>query len=156
MIERYTLSEMKNLWSEESKFNTWLEVEILACEAWAEQGRIPEDALKVIKEKAAFSVDRIEEIEKDVRHDVLAFLTNLAENIGPESRFVHLGLTSSDVVDTAQSALIRKAGKLILEKLDRLIKILEASAMEYKDRVVIGRTHGIHAEPTTLGLKFLL
>lgn len=156
MIDRYTLSEMKELWSDESKYNAWLEVEILACEAWAKKGRIPEEALEIIKEKAAFTVDRILEIEKDVRHDVLAFLTNLAENIGTESRYVHLGMTSSDVVDTAQSALIKKAGDLILNKLDRLVKILEARAIEFKNRVVIGRTHGIHAEPTTLGLKFLL
>ncbi len=156
MIDRYSLPEMTQLWSEQEKFATWLEIEILACEAWARKGEIPPGALEIIRHKAAFSVERIEELEKELRHDVIAFLTNLAENIGPDSRFVHMGLTSSDVVDTAQSVRLLRAGKLIMEKLDPLIESLRRRALEHRETVVIGRTHGIHAEPTTLGLKFLL
>jgi adenylosuccinate lyase len=156
MINRYSIQEMKQLWSEETKFATWLEIEILACEAWAEMGKIPREAVNVIRDKAAFTVERIEEIEKDIRHDVIAFLTNLAENIGPESRFVHIGLTSSDICDTAQSVRLLRAGNLIMEKLDALIDILAKRALEHKDTIAVGRTHGIHAEPTSFGLKFLL
>ncbi|MCX6998961.1 MAG: adenylosuccinate lyase [Candidatus Sumerlaeota bacterium] len=156
MIERYTLPEMRALWSEESKFATWLEVELLACEAWAELGRIPHEALECIKKKASFSVERILELEQDLRHDVVAFTTNLAENIGPESRFVHMGLTSSDVADTALSVLLVRAGSLILDALQELLHALEIRALEHRQTVIIGRTHGIHAEPTSLGLKFLL
>lgn len=155
MIDRYTLQEMKDLWNEESKFQSWLEVEILACEAWAEKGVIPAEDLKNIKDKAKFDVDRILEIEQEVHHDVIAFTTCLAENIGPSSRFVHLGLTSSDVVDTALSLRIVRALDLILGKLETLIETLTEKAREYKDLPMVGRTHGIHAEPTTLGLKFL-
>lgn len=156
MIDRYTLPEMKKLWSEQNKFATWLEVEILACEAWAGKGKIPPEALETIREKAAFSVDRIKEIEKDIRHDVIAFTTNLAENIGPDSRYVHMGLTSSDVVDTAQQLRLIRSGHLIMENLDELIRLLEEKAVQYRDTVMVGRTHGIHAEPTVFGLKFLL
>ena len=156
MINRYTLPEMKSLWSEETKFAAWLEIEILACEAWAKLGKIPAEALAIIKQKAAFSVERIEELEKDLRHDVIAFTTNLAEQIGPESRFVHIGLTSSDVVDTALASLLKKAGGIIMNSLDDLIGILRERAVEHRNTVIVGRTHGIHAEPTVLGLKFLL
>jgi len=156
LIERYTLPEMKSLWSDESKFATWLEVELLVCEAWAELGKIPPDALKCIKEKASFSTERICELEQDLRHDVVAFTTNLAENIGAESRFVHMGLTSSDVVDTALSVLLVRAGNLILDALQELLHALKIRALEHRRTVTIGRTHGIHAEPTSLGLKFLL
>lgn len=155
MIERYTLPEMKDLWSEEAKFGAWLEVELLACEAWAGRDAISEEDLAAIKEKAAFTVERIEEIESTVHHDVIAFTTCLAENIGPASRFVHMGLTSSDVVDTALSLRMVRAMDLILAKLDMLIDTLKNRAAEHKETAMIGRTHGIHAEPTTLGLKFL-
>lgn len=155
MIDRYTLPEMRELWSEESKFGAWLEVELLACEAWAEKGAIGHDDLATIRERAAFDVRRIEEIENTVHHDVIAFTTCLAENIGPASRFVHMGLTSSDVVDTALSLRMVRALDLILGKLDTLVETLKARALEHKHTAMIGRTHGIHAEPTTLGLKFL-
>jgi len=156
LINRYTLPEMKSLWSEETKFAAWLEIEILACEAWAALGKIPDEALAVIKQKAAFSVERIEELEKDLRHDVIAFTTNLAEHIGPESRYVHIGLTSSDVVDTALAALLARAGGIIKKSLEELIDLLKERAVEHRNTVIVGRTHGIHAEPTVLGLKFLL
>ncbi|HUT24353.1 MAG TPA: adenylosuccinate lyase [Sumerlaeia bacterium] len=156
MIPRYSLPEMIALWSEESKFQAWLDVEIAACEAWAAQGQIPEDALAEIKEKAAFSVERIEEIEAEVRHDVIAFTTSLAENIGPSSRFVHMGLTSSDVCDTAQSLRLVRAMDLILEKVESLIETLESQARAHRKTIMVGRTHGIHAEPIVLGLKFLV
>ncbi len=156
MIERYTLPEMAELWSEQKKFEVWLEVEILACEAWAEEGKIPADALAQIKQRASFSVERILEIEAEVHHDVIAFTTALAENIGDASRFVHMGLTSSDVVDTAQAVRMVRGLDLILEKLDAIVPILARRALELKDQPVIGRTHGIHAEPTSLGLKFAL
>ncbi|MBI5179205.1 MAG: adenylosuccinate lyase [Nitrospinae bacterium] len=156
MIERYSLKEMATLWSLESKFAAWLEVEIAACEAHAKMGKIPKRALATIKKKAAFNVQRIDEIEKEVRHDVIAFLTSVAENVGPDSRFIHMGLTSSDVVDTALCAQMKRAGVLILEKLDALMKSLKRSAYQYKKTPCMGRTHGVHAEPTTFGLKIAL
>ncbi|MBN1899970.1 adenylosuccinate lyase [Candidatus Sumerlaeota bacterium] len=156
MIPRYTLPVMEKLWSEESKFATWLEIELLACEAWAELGQIPKDALETIRKKAFFSVDRINELENDLRHDVIAFTTNLAENIGPESRFVHKGLTSSDVVDTAQAVLLVRAGKIIMESLKELIGLLREQALDHRKTIMVGRTHGIHAEPIVFGLKFLV
>ncbi len=156
MIKRYSLEDMVELWSPQNKFETWLEVEIFACEAHAKLGNIPEEALKTIKEKAAFSVERIDEIEKEVKHDVIAFLTSVAENVGPDSRFIHMGLTSSDVGDTALCALSKRAGWLILEKLNELIDALEKKAKEHKMTPCIGRTHGVHAEPTTFGLKVAL
>ena len=156
MIERYSLLEMRALWSEQAKFESWLEVEILACEAWAERGAISAEDLKQIKERAKFTVERIEEIEATVHHDVIAFTTALAENIGEASRFVHMGLTSSDVGDTALSLRMVKGFTLIFEKLEALIAALAVRAREFKHQPVIGRTHGIHAEPTSLGLKFLL
>lgn len=156
MIERYSLKEMEELWSPENKFSTWLKIEIHACEAQVKLGNMPETALKVIKEKASFSLLRIAEIEKEVKHDVIAFLTSVAETVGPDSRYIHIGLTSSDVGDTALCSLIRDSGELILQKLDRLIKILEKRANEFKDTPCMGRTHGVHAEPTTFGLKLAL
>lgn len=156
MIERYTLKEMAALWSQESRYATWLEVEIAACEAHHKLGNIPAAALAVIKEKAAFDAKRIEEIEREVRHDVIAFLTSVAESIGPESRFVHMGLTSSDVVDTALCAQMKRAGEMIAQKLDVFLETLKATAHEYKDTPCMGRTHGVHAEPTTFGLKLAL
>lgn len=156
MIERYTLPEMAALWSEENKFRKWLDVEIAVCEVHAEDGTIPPQALKEIKEKARFSVERIKEIEKTTDHDVIAFTTNLAENIGPASRFVHYGLTSSDVVDTANALLLRDACDILLAKVDKLLAVLKRRAFEFKDTPQIGRTHGVHAEPTSFGLVWAL
>lgn len=156
MIKRYTLPEMGAIWTEENRFRKWLDVEVAACQANAEAGNIPMEAVDVIRRKAAFSVERIHELEKTLDHDVIAFTTNLAENIGPEARWVHYGLTSSDVVDTANALLLREAGDLILYKLQVLSDVLKRRAVEFKDVPMIGRTHGIHAEPTTLGLTFAL
>jgi len=156
MIERYTLPEMGSLWSEESKFQKWLEVELAVCEVHAEMGTIPRDALEQIKSRAKFSVARINEIEKTTDHDVIAFTTNLAESIGEAARFVHYGLTSSDVVDTANALLLRDACDLLLKKIDPLLDVLKRRAMEFEHTPQIGRTHGIHAEPTSFGLTFAL
>lgn len=156
MIERYTLPEMGAIWTEENRFQKWLDVEIAVCEVHAEMGTIPREAVEKIKRAARFSVDRINEIERTTRHDVIAFTTALAENIGPESRFVHFGLTSSDVVDTANALLMRDAATLALEDLDRLGQVLRRRAEEFKHTQMIGRTHGVHAEPTTFGLVLAL
>lgn len=156
MIARYSTPEMAQLWSDESKFQAWLDVEIAACEAWTEKGKIPADDMRAIRERAAFSVERIDKLEETLHHDVIAFTTNLAENIGPASRFVHLGLTSNDVVDTAQSLRLKRAGELVLAEIDRLIPILRERAIEHKYTLQTGRTHGVHGEPVTLGLKFLI
>jgi adenylosuccinate lyase len=156
MIDRYTLPEMGALWSEETKFQKWLDVEIAVCEVHAEMGTIPRDALEQIKSRAKFSVARINEIEKTTDHDVIAFTTNLAESIGKAARFVHYGLTSSDVVDTANALLLRDACDLLLKKIDPLLDVLKRRAMEFEHTPQIGRTHGIHAEPTSFGLTFAL
>ena len=156
MIERYTLPEMGALWTEESKFQKWLEVELAVCEVHAERGTIPREALETIKSRAKFSVERINEIEKTTNHDVIAFTTNLAENIGEAARFVHYGLTSSDVVDTANALLLREACDLLLKKIGALLEVLKTRAFEFKHTPQIGRTHGIHAEPTSFGLTFAL
>jgi adenylosuccinate lyase len=156
MISRYTLPEMGALWSEQNKFQKWLDVEIAVCEVHAEMGTIPRDALEEIKARAKFSVDRINEIEKTIDHDVIAFTTNLAESIGEASRFVHYGLTSSDVVDTANALLLRDACDILLKKIDSLLEVLKRRAFEFKSTPQIGRTHGIHAEPTSFGLTFAL
>jgi len=156
MIERYTLPEMGALWTEQSKFQKWLEVEIAVCEVHAELGTIPRDALEQIKARAKFSVERINEIEKTTNHDVIAFTTNLAESIGEAARFVHYGLTSSDVVDTANALLLRSACDILLEKIEALLEVLQRRALEFKHTPQIGRTHGIHAEPTSFGLTFAL
>lgn len=156
MIPRYTRPEMGRLWEPENRFQKWLDVEIAACEAWAELGEIPEDALKVIKEKARFDIARIDEIESTVKHDVIAFLTSVAEFVGPESRFIHKGLTSSDVVDTALSLLMREAADIIIKDIKELMDVLKEQAFKYKDVPCIGRSHGVHAEPMTFGLKFAL
>lgn len=153
MIERYTLPAMAGVWSEERKFRAWLEVEIAVCEVLSERGEIPAEAVEVIKRKADFSVERIHEIEKVTRHDVIAFTTAVAENVGPESRFVHLGLTSTDVVDTAQALQVREASNLIQAELVSLLETVKEQALCYRHTPMIGRTHGVHAEPTTLGLK---
>jgi adenylosuccinate lyase len=156
MIDRYTLPEMGALWSEETKFRKWLDVEIAVCEVHAEMGTIPRDALEEIKSRAKFSVARINEIEKTTDHDVIAFTTNLAESIGEPARFVHYGLTSSDVVDTANALLLRDACDLILKKIEALLEVLKRRAFEFQSTPQVGRTHGIHAEPTSFGLTFAL
>ncbi|HEX3016094.1 MAG TPA: adenylosuccinate lyase [Desulfobacteria bacterium] len=156
MIERYTLPEMGAIWADESRFSKWLKIEVLACEAWAELGKIPTEAVQVIKAKAAFQVDRIAEIEEVTRHDVLAFLTNVAENVGDEAKYIHLGMTSSDVLDTSLAMQMVEAADIILAKLETFAAVLKEQAVKYKDYMMMGRTHGIHAEPVTLGLKFAL
>jgi len=157
MIERYTLPEMKNIWSQENKFRKWLEVEIYACEAMCEMGLMPEAYLQVIREKAHFDVNRIDEIEAVTNHDVIAFLTCVGEYVGePAKKYIHMGLTSSDVVDTAMAALMKEAAEQVLVRLKELHKVLLQKAKDHKETVMIGRTHGIHAEPMTFGLKMLL
>ena len=156
MIDRYTLPEMGTLWSEQNKFQKWLDVEIAVCEVHAEMGTIPPEAVEEIKSRAAFTVERINEIEKTTNHDVIAFTTNLAENVGEAARFIHYGLTSSDVVDTANALLLRDACDILLRKVDAFLEVLKERAFEFKDTPQIGRTHGIHAEPTSFGLTFAL
>lgn len=156
MIERYTLPEMKRIWSLENKFRKWLEVEIYACEAMTEMGLIPAEALTNIKERANFTVERIDEIEAVVNHDVIAFLTCVAEYVGEDSKYVHMGLTSSDVVDTALAALMKEAGEQLLIRLKELRDVLKEKAREHRHTIMMGRTHGVHAEPMTFGLKMLL
>ena len=156
MIERYTLPEMKAIWSEENKFRKWLDVEIYACEALTELGQVPPEALAEIKAKANFNVERIKEIEAVTDHDVIAFTTNVGEYVGDAAKYIHLGLTSSDVVDTSMAALMKEAGTHLLGKLSKLREALLDKAVEHRNTVMIGRTHGIHAEPITFGLKILL
>lgn len=156
MIARYTRPEMGKIWTLENKYAKWLDVEIAVCEAWAELGEIPSETLRTIKKKARFDVERIEEIEKTVKHDVIAFLTSLAEFVGPESRYIHKGLTSSDVVDTALSLLMRDASNIIIDDIKTLMTVLKEQALKYKDTPCMGRSHGVHAEPMTFGLKFAL
>lgn len=156
MIERYTLPAMGKIWKDEYRLQLWLKIEIAACEGWAEIGKIPQAAVRVIKEKAAFSWERVKEIEETTHHDVLAFLTNVAENVGDEAKYIHLGLTSSDVLDTALSLQLVEATDILEKKLDKLIDVLGAKALQYKDTLQMGRSHGIHAEPITFGLKFAL
>jgi len=153
MISRYTLPEMASLWSDENRFATWLKVEIAACEARAKRGEIPLKAVAVIKKKARFDVARIDEIEARVNHDVIAFLTNVAENVGEESKYIHVGLTSSDILDTSLACQMKQAGLLIRERLKGVADLLREMAPRYKDAVCMGRTHGVHAEPTVFGLK---
>lgn len=156
MIERYTREEMGAIWTEENKYKAWLEVEILACEAWAELGVIPKEDVKAIRENASFSVERIYEIEQETRHDVVAFTRAVSETLGPERKWVHYGLTSTDVVDTALSYLLKQANEIIRKDLENFIEILRNKAIEHKHTVMMGRTHGVHAEPTTFGLKLAL
>jgi adenylosuccinate lyase len=156
MIERYTLPEMGKIWEDEFRFSTWLKIETLACEARAELGEIPKEDVDIIKEKANFNVKRILEIEEETKHDVIAFLTNVAEYVGPESRHIHYGMTSSDILDTTLSYQMKKAGEILLDDLQKLKDVLKKRAVEHKRTVCVGRSHGIHAEPTTIGLKFAL
>ncbi|MDK2985958.1 MAG: adenylosuccinate lyase [Clostridia bacterium] len=156
MIERYTLPEIGNIWSIENRFRKMLDVEVYACEAMAELGMIPEDALKDIKEKADFDVERIEELEAEIKHDVIAFLTSVAEHVGDSSKYIHMGMTSSDILDTALAVQMKEAADLILEKLHILRNVLAQKAKEHKDTIMVGRTHGVHGEPITFGLKMAL
>lgn len=156
MIERYTRPEMGSIWTEENKFKAWLEVEILACEAWSELGHIPAEDVRLIREKARFDVQRINAIEEETRHDVVAFTRAVSESLGDESKWVHYGLTSTDVVDTALSYILKQANQLLREKIVHFIDVLHAKALEHKYTIMMGRTHGVHAEPTTFGLKLAL
>ena len=156
MIKRYTRPEMGRIWTDENEFQTMLDIEIYACEIMAELGQIPAAAVPVIREKAKFSVERIREIESEIHHDIIAFLTAVAENVGDEAKYIHMGLTSSDVKDTALGAMMKQASELIIKRLETFRDVLKRRAAEHKYTVMIGRTHGIHAEPITLGLKFAL
>lgn len=156
MIDRYTRPVMAKLWSEDNRYQKWLEVELLAAEAWAELGVVPREAAQLLRKNARFDVKRINEIEAETRHDVVAFTRCIAENLGKESKYLHYGLTSTDVVDTALSAVLMEAVSLIQEDLDRFAEVLRRQAIRYKDVPCMGRTHGVHAEPTTFGLKLAL
>ncbi len=156
MIPRYTRPEMGSLWSDEAKFRSWLQVELAACEVLCERGKVPAEDLKIIREKADFDIRRIDEIEAEVKHDVIAFLTAVAEKVGPSSRYIHLGLTSSDVLDTALAIQIQRAMELIEQDVKALRETVGRRAREHRRLVMVGRTHGIHAEPMTFGLKLAL
>jgi adenylosuccinate lyase len=156
MISRYTRPEMERIWTEQRKLGTWLEIELLACEALAQLGEIPPEAVKEIREKASFDVQRVNQIEKETKHDVIAFLTNVGESIGPLSKYLHYGLTSSDVLDTSLALLLKEASDLILQDIHQLLTVLKEKAYQYKETLMIGRSHGVHAEPITFGLKMAL
>ncbi|GAF65564.1 adenylosuccinate lyase [Alkalihalobacillus trypoxylicola] len=153
MIERYTRPEMGKIWTEQNRYQAWLEVEIVACEAWAELGEIPKEDVKKIRDNASFNVDRILEIEQETRHDVVAFTRAVSETLGEERKWVHYGLTSTDVVDTALSYLLKQANEILYKDLENFLEIIKVKAKEHKYTVMMGRTHGVHAEPTTFGLK---
>jgi len=153
MIPRYSRPEMVGIWEPDNKFRIWFEIEAHACDAQAELGVIPKSAARAVWERGAFEIARIDEIEKETRHDVIAFLTNLAEHVGPEARFVHQGMTSSDVLDTCLAVQLTQASDLLIADVDRLMAALEKRAFEHKNTICIGRSHGIHAEPTTFGVK---
>ncbi|NNV07413.1 adenylosuccinate lyase [Geobacillus sp. C56-T2] len=156
MIERYTRPEMGAIWTEENRFQAWLEVELLACEAWAELGVIPKEDVRRLREHASFDVKRIKEIEEETRHDVVAFTRAVSETLGEERKWVHYGLTSTDVVDTALGYLLKQANAILRRDLENFIQVLKEKAREHKYTVMMGRTHGVHAEPTTFGLKLAL
>ncbi len=156
MIPRYSREKMTAIWSPENRYRKWLDIEILACEALALRGEIPEASLKNIREKAGFDVDRIDEIEKTTKHDVIAFLTSVTEKVGEDGRFIHMGLTSSDILDTSLAVLLCEAADIIIEDLDALLAALKRKALAHKNTPMIGRSHGIHAEPITFGLKMAL
>jgi adenylosuccinate lyase len=153
MIPRYSSPEMARIWTAENRFHVWLEIEACACEAQAELGVIPESAARAVRERGAFEIERIDEIERETRHDVIAFLTNLAEHVGPEARFVHQGMTSSDVLDTCLAVQLTQAADILLADIEALLAALKRRAFEHKYTPTVGRSHGIHAEPTTFGLK---
>ena len=156
MIPRYTRPEMGRIWTDENKFKKWLHIELLTCEALAEMGEIPLEALKEIKEKAQFDIERVTELEKVIKHDVVAFLTAVAEHVGEASRYIHVGLTSSDILDTSLALLLKEASELIIEDIRQFLSVLKDKAFSYKETIMIGRTHGVHAEPITFGLKMAL
>jgi len=156
LIPRYSREAMAVIWSPENRYRKWLDIEILACEAMAQKGAIPSGALKNIKEKAAFDVARIEEIEKATKHDVIAFLTSVVEKVGEDGRFIHKGLTSSDILDTSLAVLLREASDMLIDDMRRLLDVLKEKALRYKNTLMVGRSHGIHAEPITFGLKMAL
>ncbi len=156
MLERYSRPEMAAIWTEENKFKAWLEVELCACEAWVELGVIPKEDVQALRASASFNIDRIYEIEQETRHDVIAFTRAVSETVGPERKWVHYGLTSTDVVDTALGYLLLQANRILRNDLTKFIDMLRNQAMKYKDTVMMGRTHGVHAEPTTFGLKLAL
>lgn len=156
MIPRYTCPEMGKIWDERNEWQTMLDVEIAACEANAELGRIPKEAVRVIKEKADFDVDRIHEIDREINHDIIAFLTCVGEHVGDEAKYIHMGLTSTDVKDTGLNVQIKQASEVLIDDLEKLAEVLKRRAVEFKHTPTIGRTHGVHAEPTTFGLKLLL
>ncbi len=156
MIPRYTRLEMGKIWTDQRKFETWLQIELMVCEALSQLGQIPAEVVREIKEKASFNIHRIDEIEKVTKHDVLAFLTNVGESIGPLSRYLHYGLTSSDILDTSLAMLLKEASELILQDIHRLLEALKKKAFQYKETSMIGRSHGVHAEPITFGLKMTL
>ena len=156
MIQRYSLPRMSAIWSQDNKFRKMLEVEILACEAMAREGLVPKSSLDIIKKRAKFDVERIRELEKQTNHDVVAFILNLSENIGEDARYLHMGLTSSDVLDTSLSVLMKEASAILIEDVKRLMLVLRKKARRYRFTVMMGRTHGVHAEPTTFGLKMAL
>ncbi|MFH1824669.1 MAG: adenylosuccinate lyase [Candidatus Firestonebacteria bacterium] len=156
MIERYTLPDIGKIWSDEIKYSKWLQIELLVCEALTKRGEIPLKSFKNIKKKAKFNLNRILEIEEEVKHDVIAFLSSIAENVGKDSRYIHRGLTSSDVLDTGLALQMKDAADIILNDIEKIVKILRNKAKKNKDLIMIGRTHGIHAEPTTFGLKLAI
>ena len=156
MIPRYSRERMSAVWSPENRYRKWLDIELLACEAMARLGTIPTKSLQNIKKKAAFDINRIDEIEKTTKHDVVAFLTSVTEKVGQDGRFIHMGLTSSDILDTSLAVLLKEAADILMEDVDQLLETLKAKAFAYKDTVMIGRSHGIHAEPVTFGLKMAL
>jgi len=156
LIPRYSREAMSAIWSPENRYRKWLDIEILACEAMAQKGEIPLSSLKNIKEKASFDVARIEEIEKTTKHDVIAFLTSVVEKVGEDGRFIHRGLTSSDILDTSLAVLLKEASDILIDDLCRLLEVLKNKAMRYRNTLMIGRSHGIHAEPITFGLKMAL
>ena len=156
MLNRYSRKEMRDIWSEESKFGAWLKVELLACEAWSELGEIPKEDVEKLWKNAKFDIDRIYEIEQQTRHDVVAFTRCVSESLGEEKKWVHYGLTSTDVVDTAYGYLYKKANAILLEDIERFMAILKKKALQYKMTPMMGRTHGVHAEITSFGLVFAL
>lgn len=156
MIERYARPAMTRIWSADNKFHIWLKIELLALEGWAELGVVPKEAVEACRRKARFDVARIAELEKELKHDVIAFLTNVSENIGPEARYLHRGMTSSDVLDTCFSYQIKQASEILLTDLDELLAALKTRAFEHKDTLQMGRSHGIHGEPVTFGLTFAM
>jgi len=156
VIQRYSRPQMANIWEPKNRFSKWLLVEVAACEAWAKLGKIPKKSLDTIKKKANFDIKRIDDIEKTVKHDVIAFLTSVAEFVGPDSRYIHMGLTSSDILDTSLALLLKESAGLIIDDIKGLMDVLKDKAYEHKDTPMMGRSHGIHAEPITFGLKMAL